>query len=188
MNSKQQASIKETLRSLTDLWPPHLQLWTHQGNQHTCPGLGQEDNSNKNSNNNINNQTFMELTAFRSHENSVIFDWFITLAQKDRSVLGTVKEIRREKVKSIWRVSKGPNGFKEANCLKEPNVCKVTKLCQEVIPSHSINTVKVPPSHLESWPTLIRIDKMNHIDVVEILTDAQWALQGVTMSYILVIN
>ena len=80
-------------------------------------------------------------------------------------------------------MSKGPNGFIEANCLKEPNVCKVTKLCQEVIPSHSINTVKVPPSHLESWPTLIRIDKMNHIDVVEILTDAQWALQGVTMSY-----
>ena len=85
-------------------------------------------------------------------------------------------------------MSKGPNGFKEANCLKEPNVCKVTKLCQEVNPSHSINTVKVPPSHLESWPTLIRIDKMNHIDVVEILTDAQRALQGVTMSYILVIN
>ena len=75
---------------------------------------------------------------------------------------------------------KGTEWFHRTECLQSNQ----TVPGSDPIPSTQL---KFPRPHVESWPTMIRIDKMNHIDVVETLTDAQQALTGgnyVNMSYI----
>ena len=47
---------------------------TNQGNPHLCDLIEQS----------AHNQTSMQFSPFQTLENSVVFDWFITLEQKER--------------------------------------------------------------------------------------------------------